>query len=165
MKRLAGSTTKKVLIRRVQREALAGYVNPATYLQPHGLEMLSIDGQVALIPYAEVQSVGFVREFATAAEPDRMTFNTRPKMEGLWVSLRFRDGAVMEGVLPNNLLQLDAYGFTIIPPDPYSNTQRVFVPKSALIGVEVLGVVGSPLTKKRKGKPEAKDQIGLFDQQ
>jgi hypothetical protein len=64
--------------------------------------------------------------------------------------------------MPNNLLQLDNQGFTVIPPDPYSNHQRIFIPKTALTSVEVLGVVGSPL-KRRKGKPTPKEQIGLFE--
>ena len=60
-------------------------------------------------------------------------------MEGLWVSLRFRDGEVLEGVIPNNLLQLETFGFTIIPPDPYSNNQRIYIPRAALQSVAVLG--------------------------
>ena len=161
---MAGSTTKKVIIRRFQREALAGYVNPASFQRSEGIELLSIDGKVALVPYPEIESVAFVRDFDAAGELDRRTFNTRPKMEGLWVSLRFRGGDVIQGVLPNNLLQLEPGGFTIIPPDPYSNNQRIFVPRAALEGVEVLGVVGSPLTRKRRPKPDVKEQPGLFDQ-
>jgi hypothetical protein len=38
------------------------------------------------------------------------------------------------------------------------------VPRAALQSVEVLGVVGSPL-KKRKAKPAPAGQIGLFDEQ
>ena len=78
--------------------------------------------------------------------------------------MTFRDDEVMEGILANNLLQLDPYGFTVVPPDPYSNNQRIFLPRTALKELQVLGVVGSPL-KRRKRKPEApKEQIGLFDE-
>jgi hypothetical protein len=84
-------------------------------------------------------------------------------MPGLWVSLRFRDGEVMEGILPNNLLQVEHHGFAVVPPDPSGNRQRVFVPRAALQSVEVLGVVGSPL-RKRKAKPAPAGQIGLFDE-
>ena len=94
---------------------------------------------------------------------DRHVFQTRPKMAGLWIHLRFRDGEVMEGIIPNNLMGLESGGFSVIPPNPFGNLQRIFVPKSALIGVEVLGVVGSPL-RKRKPKEAPKDQGGLFDQ-
>jgi hypothetical protein len=36
-------------------------------------------------------------------------------------------------------------------------------PRGSLVAVEVLGVVGSPL-KKRKAKPTSREQIGLFDE-
>jgi len=82
-------------------------------------------------------------------------------MEGLWVRFGFLDGEVMEGILPNNLLPVEPYGFLVIPPHPYNAQQRVFLPRAALSTVEVLGVVGSPL-KRRKEKDESKEQIGLF---
>jgi hypothetical protein len=160
---LAGSTTKKAVVRRFDREPLAGYVNPASYLQLTGIELLSAQGNVSTVPYDEIKVVSFVRDFDNVQETEKRVFNTRPKMEGLWVSFRFRDGEVMEGVLPNNLLPFEAYGFTVIPPDPYSNNQRVFIPRTALRSAEVLGVVGSPL-KKRKPKAEPKEQIGLFEE-
>jgi hypothetical protein len=159
---LAGSTTKKAVVQRFEREALAGYVNPVSYLQSGGVELLSEQGNVAIVPYAEIKSVAFVREFHDEG-PERLVFFTRPKMEGLWVSLRFRDGSRMEGIMANNLLQLEPYGFTVIPPDSLGNRQRVFVPKAALLGIEVLGVVGSPL-KRRKEKVASKEQIGLFEE-
>ncbi len=160
---MAPSTTKKAILRRFDRESLQGYIHPVSFLQPDGVELLSADGNVSKIPYAEIKTIAFVRDFNAPAEPDRRTFLTRPKMTGLWVNLRFRDGETLEGVMPNNLLQVEHYGFTIIPPDPYSNQQRIFAPRAALAGVEVLGVIGSPLNR-RKAKPEAKEQIGLFDE-
>ncbi len=161
---MANSTTKKGLIRRFQRETLAGYLNPVTFLQPEGVELLSAEGQVAILPYQEVRTVSFVRDFESPDESERQVFHTRPKMAGLWVRLRFRDGEVMEGILPNNLLQIETHGFVVVPPDPYGNRQKVFVPRSALLGVEVLGVVGSPLKKQPKTKTDAAEQIGLFDE-
>ena len=160
---MAGSTTKKTVIRRFQKEPLAGYVNPASYLQPAGVELLSALGNLSTVPYEEIKTISFVRDFEGAGETGRRVFNTRPKMEGLWISLQFRDGEVMEGIMPNNLLPLEPYGFTVIPPDSYSNQQRVFIPRAAVESVEVLGVVGSPL-RKRKSKTVPKEQIGLFDE-
>ena len=160
---MVSSTTKKAVIRRFQKEPLAGYLNPASYLQPAGVDLLSAQGNVSTVPYEEIKTISFVRDFEGGGEAGRQVFNTRPKMEGLWVSLQFRDGDAMEGIMPNNLLRLEPYGFTVIPPDPYSNQQRVFIPRAAVESVEVLGVVGSPL-KKRKSKPVPKEQIGLFDE-
>lgn len=159
---MAGSTTKKAIIRRYEKEPLAGYVNPFSYLNPAGVELLSAQGNVSSVPFEDIKSISFVRDF-DSREADRLVFNTRPRIEGLWVSFQFRDGEVMEGVMSNNLLQVEHYGFTLIPPDPSSNNQRIFIPRVSLRSVEVLGVVGSPL-KKRKAKPAAKEQIGLFDE-
>jgi hypothetical protein len=160
---LAGSTTKKALIRRFERESLAGYVNPASFLQPVGVELLSEDGVLTVVPYPEIKSIDFVRDFAPPPQAERNTFLTRPKMVGLWINLRFRDGETLEAIIPNNLLQIEPHGFVVIPPEPFGNRQRLFVPRTALLGVEVLGVVGSPL-KRRKAKPVAEGQIGLFEQ-
>ena len=160
---MASSTTKKALIRRFQRETLAGYLNPVTFLQPEGVELLSAEGQVATVPYREIRTVSFVRDFDSTDQEERQAFLARPKMAGLWVRLRFRDGETMEGILPNNLLQVETHGFVVVPPDSYCNRQKVFVPRVALIGVEVLGVIGSPL-KRRKAQADSTDQIGLFDE-
>ncbi|HTP34954.1 MAG TPA: hypothetical protein VMJ75_22410 [Candidatus Acidoferrales bacterium] len=159
---MAASTIKKVLVRRYDRETLAGHVNPAVFLQPEGLELVTAQGNTLIVPFPDVKSVAFVREFESAA-PERQVFQTRPKMPGLWVSLTFRDGDRIEGIVPNNLLLLDPAGITVTPPDPFGNQQRIFVPRTSLTAVEVLGVVGSPL-KKRKVKPTPKEQIGLFEE-
>jgi hypothetical protein len=160
---LAGSTTKKVLIRRFDREPLTGFVNAQTYLQPGGVELLTPAGALAVIPYFDIKVVCFVKDF-DSIEPgqEKKVFNTRPKTDGLWVRMQLRDGEVLDGILSNNLLQLGPEGFTVTPPDAYSNNQRLFVPRAALTQFNVLGVVGSPLTR-RKAKPAAQDQIGLFE--
>jgi len=160
---LAVSTTKKVRISRFDREPLVGFVNPQTYLRPSGVELLTPDGNFSVIPYDEVKAVQFVKDFEPP-DPgsERKVFTTRPKMDGLWVRVKFRDGEVMDGILANNLLNLEHQGFTLVPPDPYSNNQRLFLPRIALTELQVLGVVGSPL-RRRKPKAVPKEQIGLFD--
>ena len=160
---MAGLTTKKVMVRRFDRETLPGFVSTQTFLQPHGIELMRPDGTLAQLGYHEVQWVSFVRDFDDSLQPENKVFLTRPKMEGLWVRLTFRNEEVMEGILPNNLLLVESFGFTITPPEPYSNHQRVFIPRQALTEMQVLGVVGSPLRgAKRKGKP-APDQGNLFE--
>ena len=160
---MAVSTTKKVRISRFDREPLVGFVNPQTYLRPSGVELLTPDGNFAVVPYDEVKAVQFVKDFEPP-DPgsERKVFTTRPKMDGLWVRVKFRDGEVMDGILANNLLNLEHQGFTLVPPDPYSNNQRLFLPRIALTELQVLGVVGSPL-RRRKPKAVPKEQIGLFD--
>lgn len=158
---VSSSTTKKVIIRRFDRENLTGFVNALSYLQPTNLELLKPDGTLTLLPYEEVKSVCFVQDFDAPEEPRRI-FMTRPKLEGLWVRMFFRDGEVMDGILPNNLVTWDIAGFTVTPPEPDSNNQRVFVPRSALKSMQVLGVVGSPLRAGRKKPKTAPDQPTLF---
>ncbi len=161
---MAGSTSKKVRISRFDREPLLGYVNQSTYLRPTGVELLTPDGNYSVVPYDEVKSVQFVKDFEPPdPATERKTFSTRPKMDGLWVRIRFRDGEVMDGILANNLLTMEPHGFTVVPPDPYSNNQRLFLPRVALTELQVLGVVGSPLRRRVKAKTAPKEQIGLFD--
>ena len=159
---MAGSTNKKVLVARFDRETLSGFVNPQGYLLVEGLELLTTVGTILLLPYSEVKTVSFVKDFDQAdTRREHRQFNTRPKMEGLWVRMKFRDGDALDGLLPNNLLQLETYGFLMVPPDPGFQNQRVFVPKAALTEVQVLGVVGSPLRKTRK-KPAPEEQLEIF---
>ena len=49
-------------------------------------------------------------------------FLSRPKLDGLWVRLRFRDEDVMEGIVANDLLDLLDNGVQFTPPDLHGNT-------------------------------------------
>jgi hypothetical protein len=160
---LTGSTSKKVVVRRFERESLTGFVNPRTYLLATGVELLTQEGTVFVLPYAEVKAVCFVRDFEQReSEPGPRLFQARPKTEGLWVRMLFLDNELMDGLLPNNLLQLEPFGFTVVPPNPSSHNQRIFVPRSALREFHVLGVVGSQL-RPRKRKPLPKTQMEMFE--
>jgi hypothetical protein len=157
---VASSTAKKVIVRRFERDRITGYVNPSSYLQQETVEVLKTDGTLALIPYREVKSVAFVKDFDGDTEAGRIFLN-RPKLEGLWVRMLFTDGEVADGVLPNNLLSWDTVGYTITPPEPDGNCQKAFVPRTALRSMQILGVVGSPLRSK-KTRPPADVQPSLF---
>jgi AICAR transformylase/IMP cyclohydrolase PurH len=162
---VSGSTTKKAIVDRFDRERIRGFVRPDSYLQPDGVEVLSADGTVALIPYAQVKAVSFVREMeGEGVLGGRRQFLARPKSAGLWVELRFRDGDDMEAMISNNLQLLDSYGYSLSPPETTGNTQHVFVPRQALSEVSVLGVVGG---KRRViDRPSAaRDQFRLFGEE
>ena len=151
---MASSTAKMVVVRRFDRENLTGFVNPLSYLQPHNVELLKPDGALVLLPYEEVKSVCFVKDFEAEAESRRI-FLTRPKLEGLWIRMKFRDGEVMDGILPNNLLAWEIAGYTVTPPEPDANNQRVFVPRSALQSIQdSLGLAEAPTAPAYKGKPD-----------
>ena len=158
---MAGSTVKKVVVRRFDRESLTGFVNALSYLQPFHMELLKPDGTLLTLLYAEVKSVCFVRDFETEADSGRI-FMTRPKLEGLWIRMAFTDGEVMDGILPNNLLAWEPAGFTVTPPEPDGNNQKVFVPRQALRSIQILGVVGSPLRGKKKKAAPGSEQPTLF---
>ena len=81
----------------------------------------------------------------------------------LWLRLHFRDGESLEGTAPNNLLQNEPSGFTITPPDPTFQNQRVFVPREALTRIEVLGVIGSSLRRPAKPQPDRDKQLQMFE--
>lgn len=163
---MSASTNKKVLIQRFDRENLYGYVNLSTYLQPTGLEVLNLTGNLLLVPYEEIKSAALVRDFEAPDPNERRLFTTRPKTTGLWVRMRFKDDDQMDGILANNLLLTEPYGFSFTPPDASSNQQRVFVPRQAVREFQVLAVVGSPQRReaKAKTKPIPKDQMGLFEE-
>ena len=48
----------------------------------------------------------------------------------------------MEGIVANELLDLLDKGVQLTPPNLHGNTLRLFIPRSALSEVKVLGVVG-----------------------
>jgi len=136
------STHKKVVLVLADRKSLRGYLNPAGLGQLDPVDVLTPEGEHVQLPVAKIRSIYFVREFSDDFEPKRKAFLSRPKLDGLWVKVRFNDGEVLEGVIPNDLLSLLDNGLRITPPDLNSSTDRIFVPRAALAEVTVLGVVG-----------------------
>jgi hypothetical protein len=160
---VAQSTNKKVLLARFDREPVEGFVHASAGFDGEAIEVLSPSGNLTIIPLADTKAVCFVRDFeAGETWSEHRSFLTRPKMPGIWVRLLFRDGDSMEGMLPNNMMLIDPAGFSIIPPDPTFQNQRIFVPRPALREVQVLGVIGSPLKRRPSKKEVEEGQLGLF---
>ena len=111
--------------------------------------MLNPAGKVVTIDLTEIKSVDFVRDFNEVPGAARRTFTSRPRTEGLWVRLKFSDNDILEGMMPNDLVQINPEGYLITPPDTRGNIQRVFVPKSALDEMCVLGVIGRPEARRK----------------
>ena len=155
------STHKKVIVRKSDRDSVSGYVAPANFVVEGKLELLNTSGNVVAIDLRDIKAVYFVRDFSDSDVMSRKTFTTRPRTEGLWVRLKFKDNEVIEGIMPNDLSQNPAEGFLINPPDLRSNTQRVFVPRASLTSVTVIAVVGAA-QRRRKGPPDTR-QVTLFD--
>jgi len=140
--RAAASTHKKVIVVLLDRKSLRGYLDPSRLGQIDPLDLLTPTGEHQELPLAKIRSIYFVRDFDDDFEPERKAFLSRPKLDGLWLRLRFLDGDSLEGVIPNDLLGLIDNGIQITPPDFNSNTDRIFIPRVALSEVTVLGVVG-----------------------
>ncbi len=157
---MSGSTTKKVVLARFDREPLRGFVNPQTWLRDGAVELLAPDGAVSAIATDQIKAICFVRDLSgTSIFQERREFRNRPKSAGLWIELLFRDGDRVEGMVPNNLISLETEGISFTPPDPAGNSMRVFAPREALRSVTVLGVIGVP---KKLRRPEPSQQISLF---
>jgi len=154
------STRKKVIVRKLDRDTAAGYVG-SEYIADGKLELLNTAGNVVAIALSEIKGVYFVREFSEPESLTRKTFTSRPRAEGLWVRLHFRDNEIIEGLMPNDLIQEGNDGFSIIPPDTRSNTQRIFVPRSALAEMNVIAVIGEKKTQ-RGHRPEDVRQVPMF---
>jgi len=165
------STYKKVVVRKLDRELIKGFVDPASYLRSNDIEMLDREGRALTVPFPDIKAVFFVRDFdGNPQRSERKLFQSRPRMAGLWVQLTFKDAEMLEGLITNNLVEPGPEGFLITPADLYSNNLKIFVPRSALSKVIVLGVIPDQhvrrLTQRRKELPgetaASERQIGLF---
>ena len=141
--RLMPSTHKKVIVRKMDRDSVSGYVSPSQFITEGKLELLNTAGTVIAIDLREIKGVYFVREFGDSESLTRKTFTSRPRSEGLWVRLRFKDNEILEGLMPSDLTQNLPEGYLVNPPDQRSNTQRIFVPRTALESLTVLAVIGA----------------------
>jgi hypothetical protein len=155
------STHKKVTVRKMDRDSVNGHVAPSNFIREGKLELLNTAGNVVAIDLRDIKGVYFVREFGDSESLLRKTFTSRPRTEGLWVRLKFKDNEVLEGMMPNDLSLTMSEGFLVNPPDLRSNTQRIFVPRSALDSLTVLAVIGAT-RRQRKGAPSDARQVQLF---
>jgi hypothetical protein len=159
--RSASSTHKKVVIVFSDRTTLPGYLNPVRLQPTVPIDVLTVDGEHRALEMKEIRAIYFVREFTGNYAPERKAFFSRPKLDGLWVRLKFRDDETLEGVVPNDLLALLDSGVQITPPDPNGAAVRIYVPRSALSELTVLGVVG---VARRKAPAAASAQPRLFSE-
>jgi hypothetical protein len=158
------STHKKVVVRKLDRDSVNGYVAPNAFVIDGKVELLNLAGTLISIDLSDIKGVYFVRDFADSEAPARKTFTTRPRSQGLWVRLRFRDNEVLEGLMANDLTQALPQGFLVNPPDTRSNIQRIFVPRSALSELTVLAVIGASNGRTRKPQTgiSGGDQVPMF---
>jgi hypothetical protein len=162
--RPSASTRKKVVVLLMDRTSVKGYVNASSLGTADTIDLLTPDGELVEIAAADVKSVYFVREFPASFDPERKVFLSRPKLDGLWVRLRFRDQDVMEGIVANDLLELLDNGVQLTPPDIHGNNVRLFIPRSAIREIKVLGVVGAARQTRRESSAVPTSQTKLFNE-
>ncbi|MGA8035110.1 MAG: hypothetical protein WB985_03990 [Candidatus Acidiferrales bacterium] len=151
--RSPGSSNKKAVVQLLDRTAIKGYLSPNGLAQAETVDLLTQDGEHKQINLASVRAIYFVRELGDPFPLERKTFLSRPKLNGLWVRLRFRDEEVIEGLAANDLVELLDGGIQLTPPDLHGNTMRLFIPRSAIEEMKVLGVVGIARRGPREFRP------------
>jgi hypothetical protein len=160
-KSAAATTHKKAVVSLLDKTHVQGYLNPGALGDTPVVEFLTRDGEYQSLDIAKVKSVHFVREFTNHHEPERKAFLSRPKLDGLWVRCLFRDGDSMEGIVSNNLVEM-LNGVRLTPPDLHGNSLWVFIPRTAVTEIKVLGVVG--IARRQTPAAAASSQPKLFEE-
>ena len=172
---------KKVVLRSLSNELAWGYLPAGGFLRDHHITLLQPDGHLVPFPLEEIKRIAYVRDFNLndPLDPERigrLTFPARPRGDGLWLRLTFSDDEILEGLSTLDLAfadtLLDDHGLFLTPPDPRSNTLRLFVPRLALQSIEVLGFVtapsrrllATPPTTKSRHRVTTDTQPTLFDE-
>ena len=168
---------KPVIVRNLTRDWCAGYAIASPAGEISDLELLDSAGKLRRIPWTQVKWVCYVREFPAegsggaftndGSQPERLVrrkFSTRPRIAGVWLSLTLADGEELEGVAANDRSLIDGIGLLLTPPDTRSNTQRVFIPRSAIRELTVLGVINPAGRARQETGPQAQlFEIEPFD--
>lgn len=165
------SAHKKVIVRRFLGDTVPGYL-PLSHIVrsqpgPPVVDLLDLSGRIITLPLSEVKHICYVRDFNLndPLNPERLTrrtFLARPRTEGLWLRLTFRgspstpssttEADVFEGLAPIDLSladdMIDDAGVFLIPPDIRSNTQRIYVPRTAISDLQLIAVITTPSRKK-----------------
>ncbi len=144
---------KKIVIRTFSGDLKWGYLPQGEFLRPDGIAYMAVYGRITTLPINEIKTISYVRDFNLddRVNPERIgrkAFPARPRSDGLWLKLTFRDADELEGLANFDIGFADSLltdqGLFLTPPDARANTQRLFVPRAALRSMEVLGVVMAP---------------------
>jgi hypothetical protein len=164
-------TQKKAIVRLFNASTVSGYLPPMGFTVGDQVSLMDTSGISIPISINDIKLIAYVRDFISgnSDDPDRLgrrSFPARPRTEGLWLRLTFRDGDILEGLAASDITFLDSpvidRGLTVTPPDARSNTQRLYVPRSALTGLQLLGVISSAARRKLASTPPRETQPWLF---
>ena len=126
---------------------------------------MTLTGSLQPVDLTEVKAICLISE---SGEADLFThhnrFERRPRVPGLWTRFTFRDGDQLDGILSHNLLEWPEMGFSLTPPRAGPTRQRVYVPRQALLGTELFGVVGkSAIASKKPATHPGENQLSMFN--
>jgi hypothetical protein len=148
---LSSVTTKRIVLYRFDRQPVEGFGRAGPFAPGEEIELMSPSGNLQVVTFAEVKALCFVSE---AGQADLFTEHTffvrRPKQPGLWARFTFRDGDQLDGLLSHNLLDWPESGYSAVPPHAGATRQWVFIPRLAVTGTELRGVVGKPPSAKKQ---------------
>lgn len=163
---------KKAIVRMLSQDSsvqppqnwLAGYLPSIDFLTDGMVELLALDGKTLRLDAVGLKWICYVRDFNSgdAAHPERLlrkTFTGRPRTEGLLLRLHLTDGDLIEGLAANDLTLASGEGLFLTPPDVRSNTQRLWIPPTAIAQLEVIAVIGGTKRKQQSAAPSAQERL------
>lgn len=175
------SSHKKVILRRLVGDVLAGYLPADHFVRQGSVGLLDLDGRLNFIPIPDIKHISYVRDFnlGDLSSPERLsrrTYLARPRGDGLWLRITFRAPAgtlqdprspdLLEGLASTGIALFDDLlsdaGVHLTPPDIRSNTQRIFVPHTSIADLQILAVITSPSRRKPVLSAAAPLQEDLF---
>lgn len=153
------SSRKPVIVRKFSRDWVAGYAGPEFGQDAATLEILDLSGRVLTLDWAAIKWVCYVRDFSSGEQgnPERLLqkrFAVRPRASGLWLRMTLSDGDELEGLAANDRSLIEGAGLLLTPPDTRSNTQRIYVPRSAIQTLEVVSLIGAASRKRAVATPQ-----------
>ena len=169
--RAMASQRKPVIVRKFSRDWCAGYAGMNFGQDSAELEILDLSGKVIWIPWKLIKWVCYIRDFPAAssgsdtANPERLLhkrFSIRPRTAGVWLRMTLADGEELEGLAANDRTLLEGSGLLLTPPDTRSNTQRMYIPRTAIQTLEVVGLIGAGARKSLGPRRTVADQSELF---
>lgn len=133
---------RKVILRKLDGQIVKGFLDEIPeWSGADNLSIFTITGESLEIPKSEIKALFFVRRFTGNKDHAEVRFfDTHPQIDGLWIRVTFKDGEVLEGIVANNFDFFVQDGFYIKPPDPNTNNRLVYILKSALQDLTILGV-------------------------
>ena len=125
---------------------------------------MSLEGTLLQLAYREVKALCYVSETGPPNLFQEQTcFDRRPKLPGLWARFLLRDGDSLDGVLSHNLAEWPEAGYLATPPRAGALRQKVFLPRAALLGAELRGIIGKPPANAAKTAGKRPGQLSMFD--